>query len=130
MAQQIVDSGYPLDIREPLFLRTMDEMIKQMHTPVVKAVDGSGTGTEVGVTDAMAGTYAEMFPEQELRDLLKFVSAPSGQSFFSKSPEILPHPKFAAAAGKYMGEILVDFPKARVDLMNALAQHAERREQS
>jgi hypothetical protein len=58
------------------------------------------------VLDAQAEAYAEVFDEQQLRDILAFYQSPTGQVMRDKLPEI--SAKAGAAMGKLMPALMED----------------------
>lgn len=147
LAQRIIDLGFPEAEREQLFFGTADQMSSQMREAMLKSIPINDPGALAvldawvedyladgkvilkahipRLMDAMVRAYAGTFTEQELSDILVFVSTPSGASFFRKSSNILSEPEFAAANQAYMDEVMAGFPDARNELRNRIQQYVK-----
>lgn len=145
LARQIVELGYPPEQREELFFGAMDQMTAQMRKGSLATMEAKDPGA-IAILDrwlanyladgkvvlrrhlpvimnGITQSYASLFTEQELRDILAFVSTPSGKSFFVQSSNILSQPAFAEANQAYMTDVLAGLPAARAALMKELAEY-------
>lgn len=152
IAREIVDRGFPIENRDQIFFSTMDEMMVQMRAAVEGQLpDDPGAknildqwlaewsdhaksilkGHIPTLMDAQAQGYASMFTADELRDILAFVSTPSGQRFVELGPAVMATPAFAQANQAYMTEITAALPDAQTELTERLIEYfAEQQEQS
>lgn len=145
LAQQIVDRGFPEETRETAFFGTMDQMVGQMREASLAAggLDDEGAvaildewitdyvansktvlrGHIPRLMDGLARAYANTFTQDELNDILAFVSTSSGQRFFELSPALIAEPNFAAANQAYMDEVMGQLPKAQGELRDRLMEY-------
>ena len=150
IARQIIAIGFPEDTREAAFFATMDQMVSQTREASLKAYGPDDAGVREildqwiseyvaeskgvlrshipALMEGMAASYAATFTEQELRDILAFVSSPSGQRFFALSSAVLAEPNFAAANQAYMNEIQARMPAAIEDLVGRITDYSRGRE--
>lgn len=147
IARQIVDIGFPEESREAMFFGTMDQMTTQMREASLASVGVDDAGAIAildewiaeyigdaktilrshipSLMDGLARAYANTFTEQELIDVLAFVSTPSGQRFFELSPAIIAEPNFALANQAYMDEIMAGMPEAQGRLRDRLIEYLQ-----
>lgn len=145
LARQIVELGYPVEQREELFFGAMDQMTAQMRQSALANMPAPDPGATAildrwlanylsgakdtlrqhmpAIMDGITRSYASLFTETELRDILAFVSTPSGQSFFVQSSQILSQPAFAEANQAYMADVLAELPAARAALVKELMEY-------
>ena len=151
VARQIVDLGFPEAMREAMFFATMEQVSMQLREASAKAfgVEDEGALAIIdqwaaeylssskdilrahipSLMDGMAASYAAMFTDEELADILAFVSTSSGQRFFQLSSAVLAEPNFAAANQAYMNEVQAQLPAAQRELVaRILAYKAESEE--
>ncbi|MFL0356712.1 DUF2059 domain-containing protein [Erythrobacter sp. GH1-10] len=148
LAAQIVDAGYPEETREALFFASMDQTIAQMRTslgPYLPSDDPEAVKilddwiekyTEESksilrkhipsIMDGMAEAYAELFTEEELRDILAFVETPSGKQFFDLMPQVIGSASFAEANQAYIDESMEVMVPAQRELLDQLQDHREK----
>ena len=128
-----------------MFFAAMDQMVQQIQKATEKAlpVDDPGARAIVdnwtaryiagsksvlrkhipSLMDGIAASYAAMFTADELRDILAFVSTPSGQRFFELSPALMAEPNFAQANQAYMNEVMAKLPAAQAELVQELKDY-------
>ncbi|MEM7664590.1 MAG: DUF2059 domain-containing protein [Pseudomonadota bacterium] len=145
LARQIVDFGFPEETREEIFFATNDQMEAQVREAVLKSMPEQDDGAiaildewlgEVNakgkvilrrhiptLMDGLTKSYAVMFTETELEDILAFVSTPSGQRFFELSAAVLGEPNFAAANQAYMDEAFAELPASQNELTERLLEY-------
>jgi len=145
LAQQIVDQGFPKDLREGIFFGSVDQLTKQMRQATLQGmqIDDDGAiavmdgwldeyiaGSKVvlrgyipKLMDGLALSYATIFTEDELTDIAAFVSTPSGQRFMVLSSAVLAEPNFASVNQAYMTEIQSGLPAAMQDLQGRMIQY-------
>ena len=145
LAREIIALGMPESRREAIFFATMDQMMAQMieaqnkatpiDDPQVKAIidrhieEFKGEAQAIlsaripDMMDAWALAYANMFSQQELRDIRDFVATPSGQAFFELSPAIAAEPNFASANQRYMDEVISLVPGMQARLRDELVDY-------
>ena len=145
LAREIIALGMPESRREAIFFATMDQMMAQMieaqnkatpiDDPQVKAIidrhieEFKGEAQRIlsaripDMMDAWALAYANMFSQQELRDIRDFVATPSGQAFFELSPAIAAEPNFASANQRYMDEVISLVPGMQARLRDELVDY-------
>ena len=145
LAREIIALGMPESRREAIFFATMDQMMAQMieaqnkatpiDDPQVKAIiDRHIEEFKVeaqtilsaripDMMDAWALAYANMFSQQQLRDIRDFVATPSGQAFFELSPAIAAEPNFASANQRYMDEVISLVPGMQARLRDELVDY-------
>ncbi|MEM1195891.1 MAG: DUF2059 domain-containing protein [Pseudomonadota bacterium] len=130
LANQIIDLAYPSDTRMAMFQKVSEQMEAQMLQSLQGIINDEGAlailsewqeGMSVK-TDAIlernvpllmkawALAYADIYTEPELRDILAFVSTPTGKVFLSKTNDVIGHPEFAAANQDYIDEIVALIP--------------------
>lgn len=142
VARQIIDLGFPESSREDMFFASMDQMMAQTREATFKAygLEDEGAITILdqwiadytedskavlrshipSLMDGMATSYAVIFTQQELEDVLGFVSTPSGQRFFQLSAAVMAEPNFAQANQAYMNETQAMLPGAMKELVGQL----------
>ncbi len=145
LAQEIVAKGFPEDMREEMFFASVDQMTKQMRAATLKSMPVEDPGvTEIldgwladyiaqskevlrgyipRMMDGLARSYATMFTERELSDIVAFVSTPSGQRFMVLSSAVMAEPNFAEANQAYIDEIQAGLPAATQDLQGRLVDY-------
>ena len=126
LAVAIVDRAFPADRRIAMFEATANQIEAQMLASLSKQIDDEDAlrlveewqlqlkpaQNELLVShlphlmEGVAGAYAEIFTETELRDILDFVSTDSGQAFMLKGSEIMASPAFAEANQAFMDETM------------------------
>ncbi|GMN01563.1 hypothetical protein [Erythrobacter sp. MTPC3] len=124
LANAILEKAYPEEAQVAMFQAVADQMEAQMMQSISQMITDPGSlqiiadwQDRISVeTDAImrrqipdlmqawAISYADIHTETELRDILAFVSTPSGKAMMSKSADIISHPAFAAANQTYMDE--------------------------
>lgn len=143
LAKQIIDLAYPQDTRIELFRKVS----KQIETQMLESLEGIVTddGAITIVTEWQTGmstktdeilvrnvpalmegwvkAYSEIYSEQELRDILAFVSTPSGATFLAKTSEVTVHPDFASTNQGYMNEIMALIPAEIPTLVAKLREY-------
>ncbi|MCK0128469.1 DUF2059 domain-containing protein [Erythrobacter sp. F6033] len=147
LAEQIVNLGYPEDTREQLFFGTMDQTIVQLRQSLsgflpqddpeaVKIFDDwiakySAESKDIlrkhipTIMGGMTEAYADLFSEEELRDILAFVQTPSGKQFFDRMPDVIGSASFADANQAYMDESMASMIPAQRELLQQLKTHQE-----
>ncbi len=142
VAREIITLGYPEAEREALFFGAMDQMVIQMREATLPALptdepeiialldewvaDFTGDSKVLlashipNLMENMAVAYANIFTQEELDDVLAFVSTPSGQRFFLLSPAVISEPNFAAANQAYMNEVMANLEVAKTDFQKKL----------
>lgn len=152
LSRQIVAIAFPQEQREDLFFASVDQMTKQMRQSVLAAfdVDDAGliaildswladyTADSKGILSAhipaiIGGVelaYSNMFTEQELVDILAFVSTPSGRQFIQRSPAVMAEPNFAAANQAYMDEVMAGLPAAQGKLRDRIVEYLSSKSQN
>ncbi|BDI61049.1 DUF2059 domain-containing protein [Qipengyuania nanhaisediminis] len=145
IARQIMDLGFPEDTREEIFFAAMDQMMIQMREATFQAYDLEDEGAVAILDDwiaeyvvdskailrahipslieGMARSYAVIFTQRELEDVLAFVATPSGQRYFELSSAVLAEPNFAQANQAYMNETQAQLPGAMQDLVGRLQEY-------
>lgn len=147
LAEQIVESAYPVEVREQMFMAVVDQMEAQTLQTVKSqmGLDADALAVlehwqaEVSreqrvilrkhipmLIDAWAKSYATIFSKEELEDILAFVRTDTGKSFMLRSTDLLSEPAFAAANQAYMDEAMAVTFEHMPDLMDDLiAGHEE-----
>ena len=145
LARQIVDQGFPEDMREEIFFATIDQLTAQMREASLQDVSSDDEGALAVIDgwlaeyiadskdvlrayiprlmDGLTLSYASIFTEQELTDIAAFVSTPSGQRFMLLSSAVLAEPNFASVNQEYMNEIQSGLPAAMQDLEGRLVEY-------
>ena len=145
LARKIVDRGYPKAEREALLFRSVDQMVAQMRQASMPGAGAMDQGAQAiidrwldkyvretkgvlrahvpALMEGLTRAYTNLFTEQELRDILAFISTPSGERFFRLSPTILSDPNFAEANQAYMREVMSRLPAAREELQKDLRDY-------
>ncbi|MEM9501842.1 MAG: DUF2059 domain-containing protein [Pseudomonadota bacterium] len=143
LANQILARSYPEETREPMFRAVAEQMEAQMLQTLRGQVDDEGALAIIqawqdriseetnlvlkqAIPDLMnswAISFSEVFSEQELRDILAFVSTDTGQSFMLKSADVVSHPDFAAANQRYMDETMAIVMSRLPDLISELGEY-------
>lgn len=148
LARKIVDLGYPEGTREALFFGSMDQTIAQMRSsmgefmpsddPVAVKIFDDWIAKYTAeskvilrkhipsIMDGMTRAYAQLFTEQELRDILAFVETPSGKQFFDLMPDVIGSDSFAKANQAYFDESMRLMIPAQRDLLRQLKDHQKR----
>ncbi|MEO0461731.1 MAG: DUF2059 domain-containing protein [Pseudomonadota bacterium] len=131
LATQIIDIAYPIETRAATFQGASKQMEAQMLQSLEGIIADEGAlaalkqwqeGMSVktdkiteryipSIMQALKSAYADIYTEQELRDILAFVSTPSGKSFLQKTNYILSHPAVTAASQSHMNEIMALIPE-------------------
>jgi len=152
LAQQIVDQGFPEDLREGIFFASVDQLTAQMRQATLQGmqIDDEGAIAVMDgwldeyiadskvvlreyipkLMDGLALSYATIFTEQELTDIAAFVSTPSGQRFMVLSSAVLAEPNFASVNQAYMTEIQSGLPAAMQDLQGRMIEYLNDRKAS
>ncbi|MFB0611350.1 DUF2059 domain-containing protein [Aurantiacibacter poecillastricola] len=147
LAQEILATAYPQEVREPMFLAVADQMEQQVMTSVMQQLGDIPTGARKVINDwqtsvsgeqrdilrrhipalmeAWAVSYASVFSEAELRDILAFVQTDTGSTFMLKSNDIISDPAFASANQAYLDETMALMQTRMPDLIAALVEVAE-----
>lgn len=143
LATQIIDIAYPIETRAAMFQGVSKQMEAQMLQSLEGIITDEGalaivTEWQKGLSvktdailernipnlmEAWTRAYADIYSEQELRDILAFVSTPSGNTFLQKSNDVLGHPVFSAANQSYMNEIMALIPKEVPDLVQKIKDY-------
>lgn len=151
IATRIVDVGFPEATREAMFFGTVDQMTKQMRDAMLNASPVTDEGALAildqwlldyvtnsktllrshipSLMEALARSYAVMFTQRELEDILAFVSTDSGQRFFQLSSAVIAEPNFAQANQAYMNAVTEALPAAQEDLKNRLIEYYQSRDE-
>ena len=149
LAVQILDRGLPPERRVAVFMSTTDGILEQMDNTMPSGIDDPEVAAIVkdhrsemivrmkdvlvkhlpSIMEGWAIALAMEFTEKELRDILAFVSTPSGQRFFENSSKIVSSPAFAAANEAYMRDIFGMIPQEQRKLRAKLREHLERKKQ-
>ncbi|MEM7690784.1 MAG: DUF2059 domain-containing protein [Pseudomonadota bacterium] len=150
MANAIIDTAYPQDARVAMFQKISEQMEGQMLQSLQGIITDDGAlailtewqkemSVETNVIlernipslmSAWAQAYADIYTEQELRDILDFVSTPSGKTFLIKTNDVIAHPEFAAANQSYIDEIVALIPAEIPDLVARLEAYKAAQEQN
>ncbi len=140
LAADIVDKSFPEETRVEMFQAVTDQMESQMMQSLNGMItDENARGTIAdwqerlsvktdaimrnhipALMDGWVIAYADTYSEPELRDILAFVSTPSGQAFMQRSQELMSHPAFAGANQKYMDETMTVLMDEMPGLMEEL----------
>lgn len=145
LAARIVEVGYPEETREALFFGTMDQTVSQMRSAIAPSLPADDPGAIAildawileytqsskqvlskhipDIMDGMIVAYAEIFTQEELRDILAFVETRSGQRYFELSPAILGAKSFADANQAYLDESLALLGPAQAELRSRLQEY-------
>ncbi|MBV7259902.1 DUF2059 domain-containing protein [Erythrobacter crassostreae] len=151
LAGQIVTIGYPKETREALFFGSMDQTIIQLRQAlgdfmpeddpeavkifdewIVKYTEESKVILRKhipSIMDGMTAAYADLFSEEELRDILAFVQTPSGKQFFDRMPDVVGSASFADANQAYLDESMASVIPAQRELLNQLREHQESKDE-
>ncbi|MBO6526766.1 hypothetical protein [Erythrobacter sp.] len=145
LAHEIVAIAYPESEREAMFQGVSEQMEAQLMRSMGPLLNDPGAlaivedfQKEVAedqkpilkrhiplLMDAWAQGYAEIFSEQELRDILAFVTTKTGSSFMLKSAEVMTNPQFAAANEAYMSEAMAVVFAKMPALVEAMTEYKE-----
>lgn len=151
IATRIVDLGFPEATREAMFFGTVDQMTKQMRDAMLSSSPVTDEGALAiidqwlleyvtnsktllrshipSLMEALARSYAVMFNQRELKDILAFVSTDSGQRFFQRSSAVIAEPNFAQANQAYMNAVAEALPAAQEELKNRLIEYYQSRDE-
>ncbi len=143
LANEILAISYPEETREPMFRAVAEQMEAQVLQSLRDQINDDGavaiiedwqkeTLAETNVIlkesipdlmDSWAKSFSKIYSEQELRDILAFVSTDSGKSFMLKSAEVLSHPDFAAANQRHIDKTLALVMDRMPDLMTRIVEY-------
>ncbi|MEL7218657.1 MAG: hypothetical protein AAGK01_09535 [Pseudomonadota bacterium] len=143
LANQILAISYPEETREPMFRAVAEQMEAQMlqslreqlqddeALAIIEAWQQETLAETNAVLkqaipdlmDSWAMSFSKIYTEQELRDILAFVSTDSGRSFMLKSTQVVSHPDFAAANQRYIDKTLAIVMDRMPDLMNSIVEY-------
>lgn len=143
LTAEIVAIGYPVEEREAMFMRVIDQMEAQMFQSVSGQIKDNGAmeilrsfqkdvraDQEVILRDNIpllmdgwADSYADIFSENELRDILGFLRTETGRTFMMRSADVMSNPHFAKANQAYMNEAIAVGMKRMPELMKALVDY-------
>ncbi len=148
LAREIVDNGFPEEMRMDLFSGVMQQLVSQMNVaqpqlaqdPEIqelvlryqqRAID-LGMATLEGHMDAMmeglALAYADIYTLDELTAFHAFITSPEGYGFLAKSSAATAHPAFADANQAYINEYVAQLPQLQGELRDELTQILSSRE--
>jgi len=152
LAREIVDNGFPEELREDIFFATVDQMTAQVREASLQGMGIEDQGAIAvmdgwlaeyiadsklvlrdyipKLMDGLALSYATIFTEQELTDIAAFVATPSGQRFMVLSSAVLAEPNFASVNQAYMNDIQAGLPAALQDLQGRLIEYAAEKAKS
>lgn len=147
LAREIIDTGYPQDVREPMFMAVSEQMEQQVMASVMQQMGDAPAGARKVIRDwqaevteeqrqilrrhipalmqAWAASYASIFSEAELRDILAFVQTDTGRTFMMKSTDVIGDPAFASANQAYLDETMALMQDRMPDLIGGLVEIAE-----
>lgn len=144
LGREIIDLGFPAEMREGMFLGSVDSMLGQVrkvqlaqfaNAPAVKAlldeaIDGMIAQIKPIITrnipmfmEAYAKAYAREFTREELSELRAFVATPTGRHFMARSTQILDDPDFKAANEAYLREVNPVMQNGQKALLDKLLTH-------
>ncbi|WP_394728229.1 hypothetical protein [Altererythrobacter sp. GH1-8] len=127
LAQEIIEISYPPETREPMFAAVGRQMEAQMlqslkssmkiddealaiiqgwQADVSEETDAALRRHIPNIMDGWARSFAAIFSEEELRDILAFVSTDTGKAFMLKSVDVVAHEHFAKANQQFMDETM------------------------
>ena len=128
LAEQIIEAGYPREAREQMFMAVADQLEAQALQAVKSQLPDLDPGALAileqwqsdvsseqrtilrqhipALMEAMAQSYAAVFSEAELEDILAFVRTDAGKAFMLKSTDVISQPSFVAANQAYMEEAM------------------------
>lgn len=142
LAVRIVVAAFPEDQRMEMLGGMMDSMISQM-TPTLdklgdkemQAISEKHLGlmrddvmadlraNSGGMFDAMAVAYARGFSLQELQDIERFVTTPSGAAYVQRSPKLLNDPAVAEWNTAYFQRVMGIVEARKRALIEELSAH-------
>ncbi|WP_271077924.1 hypothetical protein [Aurantiacibacter sp. MUD61] len=147
LAHQILDTAYPEDVREPMFMAVSEQMEQQVMASVMQQVGDAPAGARAVIREwqasitseqreilrrhvpslmqAWAVSYASIFSEEELRDILAFVQTDSGASFMLRTNDVISDPAFATANQAYINETMALMLERMPDLIQGLVAASE-----
>ncbi|MEX0341341.1 MAG: DUF2059 domain-containing protein [Erythrobacter sp.] len=145
LAREIVAIAYPEPEREAMFQGVSEQMEAQLMRSMGPLLNDPGALSIIEdfqrdvaedqkpilkrhiplLMDAWAHGYADIFSEQELRDILAFVTTETGSAFMLKSTEVMTNPQFAAANEAYMSEAMAVVFAKMPTLVEAMAEYKE-----
>ena len=147
LARQIIDTAYPDEVREPMFIAVSEQIEQQAMASMMQQLGDLPVGARKVLQEwqaslsneqrdilrehiptlmqAWAVSYANLFSEAELRDILAFVQTDTGQTFMLRSTDVMSDPAFAAANQAYIGEITAHMLRRIPDLSAALSEAFE-----
>ncbi|RIV88937.1 DUF2059 domain-containing protein [Aurantiacibacter zhengii] len=147
LASEIIDTAYPQDTREPMFMAVSEQMEQQVMASVIQQMGDLPAGARKVLHDwqatvtsqqrdilrrhipaimqAWAESYANIFSENELRDILTFVQTDTGRTFLMKSTDVISDPAFASANQAYIDESMALMQDRMPDLIRGLSEIAE-----
>ncbi len=147
LASEIIDTAYPQGSREPMFMAVSEQMEQQVMASVMQQMGDVPAGARKVIHDwqatvtgqqreilrrhipaimqAWAESYANIFSEAELRDILAFVQTDTGRTFLMKSTDVISDPAFASANQAYMDETMALMQDRMPDLISGLVEIAE-----
>ncbi|MGB3796697.1 MAG: hypothetical protein WA957_10400 [Alteraurantiacibacter sp.] len=141
LAQEIIETGYPLEARMGMFDQVIGQMLTQMrasfpnlkesaeagaiydrHAERVQATSMDVLSRHIDpIMNSLAVAYSDQFTLEELQALHSFIMSPQGNGFLARMADANAHPAFAEANQAYMQEYLGHMP----ELMQKLADDVE-----
>ncbi len=149
LAADILDKSFPEETRVEMFQTITDQMESQMMQSLSGMITDENANGIIAdwqerlsvktdaimrshipaLMDGWVMAYAETYSEPELRDILAFVSTPSGQAFMQRSQDLISHPAFAGANQNFMDEtmktVMAEMPGLMDELITSGANPAE-----
>ncbi|WP_370188418.1 DUF2059 domain-containing protein [Qipengyuania sp.] len=145
LAREILAITYPESEREAMFQGVSEQMESQLMRSMGPLLNDPGALSIVEdfqkavaedqkpilkrhiplLMDAWAQGYADIFSEQELRDILAFVTTETGSAFMLKSTKVMTTPQFAAANEAYLGEAMAVVFAKMPALVETLTEYKE-----
>ncbi|XUU60300.1 DUF2059 domain-containing protein [Erythrobacter sp. HA6-11] len=147
LAQDIVEISYPPETREPMFAAVSRQMEAQMlqslkssmridddalaiierwQADVSAETDAALMRHIPNIMEGWAQSYAAIFSEDELRDILAFVSTDTGKTYMLKSVDVVTHEHFAKANQQFMDETMEIVTGRLPQLMDELVESQAR----
>lgn len=141
LAREIVDQGFPPEVRMDVFGGVMQQVVAQLNVAQPALQDDAGIlaliessqqrviteGLAIlethldAMIEGMAFGYAEAFTLEELYALRDFVSSPEGHGLFAKSAAVNSSAAYVEASQAYLNEYLAKVPAIQADLQTGIA---------
>lgn len=144
IAREIIDMGFPAEMREAMFLKAVDAMTDQARNvqlaklnndPQAKAMVNEAIDQMIAKArpvvarhvpafmEAYARGYAREFSRDDLLALHAFVDTPAGRRFMSRSANILDDPAFRAANETFLHDLEPVMEAEQKALFDRLMKH-------